>query len=173
MKGKDKTPIVEYVTLRGIGGKPQVFTKHKNRKLVQADFSHIALTNVIFENCDLTEVDFSFGTLTNVRFYQSRLAKANFNYAELNNVKFWWSYIAGATFVRANLVDVHGQYADFTNVDFLTATVINAFIWIGNFAGAKANPEAGFRTKKGGDGVRYQIPKISNAELKEMGYNFG
>jgi uncharacterized protein YjbI with pentapeptide repeats len=172
MKKILKVPTVETITLHGVGGKPQQFTKHSNRKLTDQQFNNMKLTNIIFENCDLTEVDFSFTTLTNVRFYNTSLAKANFNFAELINVKFWWSYVAGATFHKATLKDVHGQYVDFAGVNFLTAIVTNAFIWIGNFTGAQANPEAGFRTKKGGDGQRYKIPVVTNTDLKDQGYQF-
>jgi len=124
------------------------------------NFTGIELTDYTFQGCIFTGAKFLAARLQNVQFITCSMGKVDFNDATLNNVNFWKSYVADATFNNANLVDVHGQFVDFSRVDFLTATVTNAFIWMGNFDGAKANPEAGFRTKRGGDGPRYKVPVV-------------
>jgi len=124
------------------------------------DATGIELKNVIFKYCNFTRASFLACKMTNVQFINCSMFKVNFNKATLINVSFWRSYVAYATFDETTLIDAHGHLVDFTGVDFLTATVENAFMWIGNFKDAKANPDAGFRTKKGGDGIRYKIPVV-------------
>ncbi len=171
MKTLKKAPTIENVNLRGIGGKKQHYVKYTGHDFTNMDFRHgDNLDHIIFNQCDLTGARFDYLFLTNIRFMNCTLKKASFDKARLTNVKFWMSNVSEATFDQAILKDVHGQYVDFSLVDFLTAKVTNAFIWIGNFRGAKANPEAGFRTQKGGDGPRYVIPKVTNEQLEEVGY---
>jgi uncharacterized protein YjbI with pentapeptide repeats len=134
------------------------------------NFKNQVITDRIFFHQDLSDADFSGAVLKNVRFNTCNLKGANFNNATLNNVNLWYTYVAYATFANAVLNQVHGLYVDFTGVDFLTADVNNAFIWVGKFDGAKAKPEAGFRTKKGGDTPRYKVPVISLAEMRANGY---
>ncbi len=144
---------------------------NKDKDFTGTDFAGIVLDNVKFAHCDFTGADFSSSTLTNVTFYHCSMGGVNFNHATLINVTLWWSYLANAMFDSATLIDLHGQYVDFSNVDFLTADIRNAFIWIGNFKGAKAKPESGFRTRRGGDQASYKIPVISLERMIENGYN--
>lgn len=124
------------------------------------NFTGIVIADIDFKRCDFTDAKFSGSTLTDIKFIRCSLKAANFDEATLNNVNLWWTYAARAQFANAVLDHLHGQYVDFSDVDFLTAKINNAFIWIGKFTGAKANPEAGFRTQKGGDTPRYKIPCV-------------
>lgn len=134
----------------------------KGADLRREDFNGVVLENYIFQRCLFTQSTFLAAKLRNVQFTSCSMQMCNFSNALLDNVNFWQTYVADSIFDHATLVDMHGQYVDFSRVDFLTATINNAFIWMGNFNGAKANPEAGFRTRRGGDGPRYQVPVVCN-----------
>ncbi len=141
----------------------------KGVDLSQQNFNEIVFEGFLFQHCIFTQSTFLAAKLRNVQFIECSMRMSNFSEAILDNVNFWKAYVADALFDHAKLVNVHGQYVDFSRVDFLTATITNAFIWMGNFKDAKANPEAGFRTRRGGDGPRYQVPVVcDNPEACEQ-----
>jgi len=131
-----------------------------NAVLDGANLSKSIFEQTTFKKTSAIRTNFRFSTVTDVKFIKCSLKEADFGYALLDNVNFWWSYLAWAKFDKTIMNDVHGQFVDFTSVDFLTAKIKNAFIWFGNFTGAKAHSEAGFRTKKGGDTPYYKIPVV-------------
>lgn len=139
-------------------GEKKTYTVFREKNFSRFDFSQMFIENVIFENCILSHAIFENAILEKVRFVTCNLKNANFNKANLKHVKVWKSNFAHATFDGSIIDGIYGFLTDFTSVDFTNAEVTNPYIWIGNFKGANAKPGSGFRTKKGGDEPRYEVP---------------
>jgi len=163
--------------LKLLGGKIGTFAVIRDKDLSNQDFSDRILTNIIFVNCNLQNCDFNSIDSESLKFYNCDLTKSSFINAKLRNITFskctgegvlfttsiqdspiyYHSNFSNSIFHRSTLLNLRGQYVSFCNVDFTTANIIGTFVLIGNFKGADAKPEAGFRTKKGGEDY-YQVP---------------
>jgi len=171
---------IEYKRLKLIGGKSSTFAIIRNEDLSNQDFSDRTLTNIIFVNCNLQNCNFNDIISTNLKFYKCNLTNSFFINAKLITPTFskctgeyvvftrsiqdspiyYHSNFNDSIFHGSILLNLRGQYTSFRNIDFKTSAINGTFVLIGDFKGADAKPEAGFRTKKGG-GDYYKVPVCS------------
>jgi uncharacterized protein YjbI with pentapeptide repeats len=163
--------------LKLLGSKIETFAVIRDKDLSNQDFSDRILTNIIFVNCNLQNCNFNSINSENLKFYSCDLTNSTFVCAKLDKPTFskctgegtlftesiqdspiyYHSNFSNSIFHGSILLNLRGQYATFCNVDFTTSSINGTFVLIGNFKGADAKPEAGFRTKKGG-GEYYKVP---------------